>query len=64
MNDHDRAEQLHSLRNAVNTACVSLDVGLKLLERNERERATEFLHQAEQACHQCMDLLRGVNQLG
>lgn len=48
---------LHELRNAVNSACLALDVARRSLEAQELERAHEFLLHAESSCSRTRSLL-------
>lgn len=48
---------LHDLRNAVNSACVAIDVVKRALESNDTACAREFIKHAEKACGHSRELL-------
>lgn len=52
---------LHDLRNAVNTAGMSIAVARRLIEAGELERGLSFLAEVETACDRCRLL---INQHG
>lgn len=54
-------EELHRLRNAINAACVALNVGMRLLERGDTERARDRLADADEACAECRRILHQNN---
>jgi hypothetical protein len=56
-----REQWLHDLRNAVNTAGMSIAVARRLIEAGEIERGLGFLAEVETACDRCRLL---INQHG
>ena len=58
---HTAASWLHDLRNAVNTAGMSIAVARRLIEAGETERGLAFLAEVETACDRCRLL---INQHG
>lgn len=51
------AAWLHDLRNAVNTAGMSIAVARRLIEAGETERGLAFLSEVETACDRCRLLI-------
>jgi hypothetical protein len=71
MNEHDpevtawstraRAEWVHELRNAVNTAGISLLLGRRLLGGGDEAAAAEMFDTSEHALGRCRDLLASAS---
>lgn len=59
----DDMQALHDLRNAVNTACLTLDVAIRLIECNQAEKARIHIENAKAACDKCRPLLQNARIL-
>ena len=51
---------LHDLRNAVNTALMSVSVARRLMDAGDNTRAHPFVVEAEDACDRCRVLLKST----